>query len=77
MPARGKQMRAFSVMAGVAFILSGCATSHNGWTGSGAQPFDAALAECETKAAGVADANERHKMLELCMAEKGWTRPNR
>lgn len=50
-------------------LLAACATtSESGWTGSGAQPFDAALAECQVQ------ANGDNAALETCMAGKGWAR---
>ena len=51
--------------------LPGCAsTSEPGWTGSGAEPFDAAEAECLEQAQGHDPA-----AFEACMASKGWHRP--
>jgi hypothetical protein len=54
--------------------LSACATSHAGWTGSGAAPFDSALSDCKAKAEAMADASQRSAALDQCMADKGWTR---
>ncbi len=54
--------------------LSACATSEAGWTGSGAQPFDNALAGCKTTTQNIPDANTRAAALNQCMVTKGWTR---
>jgi hypothetical protein len=54
--------------------LSACATSHAGWTGSGAAPFDGALAECTATTQSIPDAQARAAALDQCMATKGWTR---
>ena len=37
------------VLAGALMSLAGCATSHAGWTGANAQPFDQALASCQAQ----------------------------
>ena len=68
-------MRRFLPAVGLLLLVAGCSTTHHGWTGAGAQPFDAALADCEAKAAPVSEA-QRNAALESCMAEKGWTRPH-
>ena len=62
--------------AGLILALTGCATSHAGWTGTNAQPFDAALASCQAQVAAIADEWQREAALRQCMAPKGWTRPN-
>ncbi len=54
--------------------LSACATHQPGWTGSGAQPFDSALAECQGEVAAIAVEAQREAALAQCMAQKGWTR---
>jgi hypothetical protein len=53
--------------------LGACATSNAGWTGSGAQPFDASLAECTATTQNIPDAGTRATALNQCMATKGWT----
>lgn len=53
--------------------LSACATSHAGWTGSGAQPFDASLAECTSRTQLIQDKDGHRLALEQCMATKGWS----
>jgi hypothetical protein len=51
-------------------LLAACASVNDaGWTGSGAEPFDGALAACQSQ------ANGDEAALEACMASKGWTRP--
>lgn len=56
-----------------AVCLSACATSHVGWTGSGAQPFDASLNECVSKTQSIPDRDANKAALNQCMAAKGWT----
>lgn len=69
-----------SVLAlAAAAALSACATVNEpGWTGSGAEPFDAARADCEAQAAGQSSPNatddQRRAAFEACMAARGWTR---
>jgi hypothetical protein len=59
-----------------ACALAGCATTADrGWTGSGAQPFDQAIAECKTAVPAPLNTHEGKVALERCMAGKGWTRP--
>lgn len=54
-----------------ALVLVACATNHEGWTGSNAQPFDHARASCEIETQTTAG-----EQFELCMASKGWTHPS-
>lgn len=54
--------------------LSACATSDPGWIGSGAEPFDQALAACHAQVAKIQNQVEREAALYRCMAVKGWTR---
>jgi len=58
----------------VLVVVAGCASTGDeaGWTGSGAQPFDAAFAECQAETRATHGA-----AFDLCMAGKGWTRPTR
>lgn len=57
----------------VVAALFGCQSlSDRGWVGSGAEPFDAARAACQTKTKNESDAD-----FETCMASKGWRRPER
>lgn len=63
--------------AAVALMLSGCVTVIDagddrdyGWTGAGAQPFDAARADCRASAG----RDEGTTAFITCMADKGWTR---
>lgn len=59
-----------------ALLLAGCVTVIDasddgyGWTGSGAQPFDAAKADCVRQAG----SDEGTTAFVTCMADKGWTR---
>ena len=57
----------------LALASSACATSDPGWTGTGAEPFDAAQAECE-RLAQTSSADDRDDSIKACMAERGWTR---
>lgn len=62
-------MKAIAALA-VLVLVAGCASiSDNGWSGSGAEPFDGAYAACETQTQGQGAA-----AFDACMAEKGWTR---
>lgn len=54
-------------------LLAACATHDPGWSGSGAEPFDAAKADCEAEAAALPAAG-RDAAFEACMARRGWTR---
>lgn len=56
----------------MAFVVAACATpgDNRGWTGSGAQPFDSAVQECEAET-----LSDHGQAFEACMAVKGWTRP--
>ena len=54
--------------------LAACATTDLGWTGSGAEPFDTAIANCESEVSGISSEPEREAALEECMAKRGWTR---
>ncbi|MNE26984.1 hypothetical protein D3C81_1992460 [compost metagenome] len=70
-------IRVLQIAAATALLASAaCATTDSsgvdarGWTGRGAQPFDAAHSACLT-AAGDASSSA----FTACMAEKGWTRP--
>ena len=49
-------------------------TPDRGWTGHGAEPFDAAESACRTATANI-DAAMREHEFEVCMAERGWRRP--
>ena len=62
-----------AVMPAIA-LAAGCATHEPGWTGSGAQPFDQALAECHAQVDVIPVQAEREAALQACMAQKGWTR---
>ncbi len=70
--------RILQLAAATAALLASaaCATTGSsgvdarGWTGQGAQPFDAAQAACRS-----VSADERSPAFTTCMAEKGWTRP--
>ena len=65
-------MRLVAVSAFIA--LSACATHEPGWHGSGAEPFDQALAACHAQVDVIADQAQRETALETCMGQKGWTR---
>lgn len=54
--------------------LAACATNDLGWTGSGAEPFDTAIASCESEVSGILREAEREAALRECMAKRGWTR---
>jgi len=54
-------------------LLAACATTHPGWTGSNATPFDTAQRHCTQSTATMADAAIREEAYLSCMAEKGWT----
>lgn len=69
------QFQALGPLLLAAVLLSACATSNPGWTGSGAEPFDVALASCEEQVKGAPEEENRDAALESCMAERGWTRP--
>jgi hypothetical protein len=62
------------VLAAAMLPVNGCATTEPGWTGTGAQPFDQALSECHAQVDVIAVQQKRESALEVCMAEKGWTR---
>lgn len=63
------------VTLSAALLLASCAaTSEPGWTGSGAEPFDAAQAACRTATERVDPALREHE-FQRCMAERGWRRP--
>ena len=49
-------------------------TSERGWTGHGAEPFDAAESACRSATVN-ADAAAREHEFEACMAQRGWRRP--
>jgi hypothetical protein len=55
----------------IALTVAACATpgDNRGWTGSGAQPFDSAVQECQAEA-----LSDHGPAFEACMAVKGWTR---
>lgn len=60
-------------LAGVALLLlAACASNGNGegWTGNNATPFDHAVASCQIETQVV-----EGPAFEVCMASKGWTRP--
>ena len=57
-----------------ALCTAGCATNEPGWTGSGAQPFDQSLADCQAEVRGIAGEAQRDSAFEQCMARKGWMR---
>jgi hypothetical protein len=70
-------IRVLQIAAATALLASAaCATNDpagpdaRGWTGRGAQPFDAAHSACLTAA-----GDARSAAFTTCMAEKGWTRP--
>lgn len=67
-------MRAMHVLAAAAIVLlSACASvGEEGWTGQGAVPFDSARAQCE-----IETQTTEGPAFEVCMASKGWTRPQR
>ena len=67
-------MTRIGMLCAAAALASACATHEPGWTGTGAQPFDPALAECHAQVDGIAVQVEREAALEQCMAAKGWTR---
>jgi len=63
------------MLAGFALLLAAaCATNRNsaGWTGQNTMPFDHAVASCQVETQVV-----KGPAFEVCMASKGWTRPQR
>ena len=65
-----------AMLAAASVAAAGCASLHDpGWHGSGAEPFDAAQAACETAVAPTPAGAERTAAFDACMAEKGWHRP--
>lgn len=70
------KLLATAAATAAALLLAGCVTvidaSDNGygWTGSGAQPFDGAKADCVRQAG----SDEGTTAFVTCMADKGWTR---
>lgn len=66
-----------ATMLVVAMVVSGCASMADaGWQGRDAEPFDAAKAQCDARAAAQAtDGDARTAAFEACMQAKGWTRP--
>lgn len=63
------------VILPAALLAAACAsTSGPGWTGTGAEPFDAAQSACRTATERVAPALREHE-FQRCMAERGWRRP--
>ncbi len=68
-------MRKFMIAALISSALAGCVSiggDGGGWTGNGAQPFDNAVAACQIETQTTEGAQ-----FEVCMASKGWTRPQR
>lgn len=63
-----------AMIAAALALLSACATdgSNEGWTGDNAMPFDHAVASCQIETQTV-----EGEQFEVCMASKGWTRPQR
>ncbi len=57
--------------------LAACATTESGWTGTGAEPFDQAYADCQGRTSALGGREERQFAIDTCMANKGWTRPKR
>lgn len=70
-------MRRRLAIAILPVLLAACATSDHGWTGSGAEPFGQAMADCEGRTAALGGKAERKFAIDTCMAGKGWTRPER
>ena len=60
------------LVAVAAAMLAACASSSDdrGWTGNNAMPFDHAVASCQIETQVV-----EGPAFEVCMASKGWTRP--
>lgn len=58
-------------------LLNACATTESGWTGSGAEPFDQAYADCKGRTSALGGHDDRKFAIDACMANKGWTRPKR
>lgn len=55
--------RAICLIAVAGGILAGCATYDQGWTGSGAEPFDTAMARCEARVTDISNEHEREAAL--------------
>ena len=70
-------VRRWLAIAIVPALLGGCATSDHGWSGSGAEPFNQAMADCRGRTAALGGKSEREFAIDTCMAGKGWTRPER
>lgn len=73
-----KKLTVFT-LAAAALATSACVTvidaadgGDYGWTGQGAQPFDAARDQCRDRAG----KHEGTTAFIICMSEKGWTRTN-
>lgn len=60
------------LLIGAIFALTACAVNDAGWTGANAEPFDGARAACAAET-----SSDHGSAFEACMAEKGWTRPQR
>ncbi|QIG79412.1 hypothetical protein [Stakelama tenebrarum] len=61
-------------LSALALLAAGCATSHPGWSGTNATPFDTAQQECARATATIADTATRDAEFQRCMADKDWTR---
>ena len=70
---KGVEMRGILIGAAT-LVLTACASTgdNRGWTGNGAMPFDHAVASCQIETQVV-----EGPAFEVCMASKGWTRPQR
>lgn len=67
-------IRTALALSAAALALAACATtSHDGWTGTDASPFDGAEQACRNEARLATEAT-RASVFEACMARYGWRR---
>lgn len=69
--------RALAISVVGAMLLAGCAATGGGWTGTGSEPFDQALADCRGRTAALGGSATRKFAIDTCMAGKGWSRRER
>jgi len=66
--------RRFVLLAAALLVLAAC-TTHRGWSGGNATPFDTAQADCDAKTRDLPAGKERESAFDACMKDHGWRRP--